>query len=36
MIHERANILSKGVQPYLLEQIDELLLADTSTELSSL
>jgi hypothetical protein len=30
------NLTAMGEQPYLLEQIDELLLANTSPELASL
>jgi hypothetical protein len=36
IIYKRINITAKGEQTYLLEQIDELLLADTSPELARL
>jgi hypothetical protein len=36
VIYKRINITAKGEQTYLLEQIDELLLADTSPELARL
>jgi hypothetical protein len=36
IIYKRINITAKGEQTYLLEQIDELLLADTSPELATL